>query len=78
MGEVILEQHQPGNTFYILYEGEVSVVKDGVEQTRLRAILGTAHISGTFGGNVAEVPQKQVRALSTESPKIGTALGAYT
>jgi len=36
-GEVILEQNEPGNTFYILYDGEVTVTKDGVEQTKLNA-----------------------------------------
>jgi len=36
-GEVILQQGEPGNTFYILYDGEVAVVKDGAEQTKLNA-----------------------------------------
>jgi len=36
-GEVILQQGEPGNTFYILYDGEVSVQKDGTEQTKLNA-----------------------------------------
>merc|ERR1719203_334288 len=35
--EVILQQGEPGNTFYILYDGEVAVIKDGAEQTRLAA-----------------------------------------
>lgn len=35
--EIILQQGEPGNTFYILYDGEVSVVKDGKEQIRLTA-----------------------------------------
>jgi cGMP-dependent protein kinase len=36
-GEVILQQGEAGNTFYILYDGEVSVSKDNVEQTKLSA-----------------------------------------
>jgi len=36
-GEVILQQGEPGNTFYILYEGEVSILKEQVEQTKLTA-----------------------------------------
>jgi len=35
--EVILQQGEAGNTFYILYDGEVAVVKDGKEQVRLAA-----------------------------------------
>mmetsp|Transcript_95714 Transcript_95714/g.247454 ORF Transcript_95714/g.247454 Transcript_95714/m.247454 type:complete len:816 (+) Transcript_95714:55-2502(+) len=35
--EVILQQGEPGNTFYILYSGEVAVIKDCAEQTRLSA-----------------------------------------
>jgi len=36
-GEVILQQGEPGNTFYIFYDGEVAVIKDGQEQTKLNA-----------------------------------------
>mmetsp|Transcript_14102 Transcript_14102/g.25399 ORF Transcript_14102/g.25399 Transcript_14102/m.25399 type:complete len:323 (+) Transcript_14102:1-969(+) len=36
-GEFICQQGEPGTTFYILYEGEVSVLKDGVEQTKMIA-----------------------------------------
>mmetsp|Transcript_6142 Transcript_6142/g.14255 ORF Transcript_6142/g.14255 Transcript_6142/m.14255 type:complete len:788 (+) Transcript_6142:66-2429(+) len=35
--EVILRQGDPGSTFYILYEGEVVVIKDGQEKSRLKA-----------------------------------------
>mmetsp|Transcript_1989 Transcript_1989/g.5368 ORF Transcript_1989/g.5368 Transcript_1989/m.5368 type:complete len:788 (-) Transcript_1989:173-2536(-) len=40
--EIILQEGEPGSTFYILYEGEVSVSKDGVEQTRLTVGRGCA------------------------------------
>eukprot|EP00747_Dinoflagellata_sp_TGD_P102334 gnl/TRDRNA2_/TRDRNA2_168640_c6_seq19.p1 gnl/TRDRNA2_/TRDRNA2_168640_c6~~gnl/TRDRNA2_/TRDRNA2_168640_c6_seq19.p1 ORF type:complete len:798 (-),score=222.77 gnl/TRDRNA2_/TRDRNA2_168640_c6_seq19:147-2540(-) len=36
-GEVILQQGEPGNTFYILWDGKVSIVKDNTEQTKLEA-----------------------------------------
>jgi cAMP-dependent protein kinase regulator len=36
-GEVILQQNEPGNTFYILYEGEVEVIKDNKVVTKLEA-----------------------------------------
>ena len=32
-GENIIQQGEAGNTFYILYEGQVAVVKDGKEET---------------------------------------------
>ena len=35
--EVILQQGDVGNTFYIMYEGEVEVLKDGRAQARLQA-----------------------------------------
>jgi len=35
--EVILQQGEPGSTFYVLYEGEVNVLKDGVHQAKLSA-----------------------------------------
>merc|ERR1712232_822770 len=36
-GEVILQQGEKGNTFYILYDGEVAVLKDNKETTKLSA-----------------------------------------
>eukprot|EP00747_Dinoflagellata_sp_TGD_P166048 gnl/TRDRNA2_/TRDRNA2_188255_c0_seq1.p1 gnl/TRDRNA2_/TRDRNA2_188255_c0~~gnl/TRDRNA2_/TRDRNA2_188255_c0_seq1.p1 ORF type:complete len:798 (-),score=216.94 gnl/TRDRNA2_/TRDRNA2_188255_c0_seq1:223-2616(-) len=36
-GEVILQQGEPGNTFYILWDGEVAIIKDGKEQAKLQA-----------------------------------------
>jgi len=46
--EVILQQGEPGSTFYVLYEGEVGIIKDGTEQTRLQAsqAAGTAKVFG--------------------------------
>eukprot|EP00405_Crypthecodinium_cohnii_P009541 CAMPEP_0206443908 /NCGR_PEP_ID=MMETSP0324_2-20121206/14627_1 /ASSEMBLY_ACC=CAM_ASM_000836 /TAXON_ID=2866 /ORGANISM="Crypthecodinium cohnii, Strain Seligo" /LENGTH=803 /DNA_ID=CAMNT_0053911891 /DNA_START=45 /DNA_END=2456 /DNA_ORIENTATION=- len=35
--ELIIQQGEPGNTFYILYDGHVSIVKDGKEVTKLSA-----------------------------------------
>jgi len=36
-GEVILQQGEKGNTFYILYDGEVAVLKDNKETIKLSA-----------------------------------------
>mmetsp|Transcript_130916 Transcript_130916/g.245018 ORF Transcript_130916/g.245018 Transcript_130916/m.245018 type:complete len:820 (-) Transcript_130916:263-2722(-) len=36
-GEVVLQQGEPGNTFYILYEGKVKILKDGNEVNVLEA-----------------------------------------
>jgi hypothetical protein len=36
-GENIIQQGEAGNTFYVLYEGKVGVVKDGKEETTLEA-----------------------------------------
>lgn len=36
-GEIILQQGERGSTFYILYEGEVDVIKDGSSAAKLRA-----------------------------------------
>jgi cGMP-dependent protein kinase len=38
--EIILQQGDPGNTFYILYEGTVAVLKDGVQVETLIASKG--------------------------------------
>mmetsp|Transcript_29925 Transcript_29925/g.75371 ORF Transcript_29925/g.75371 Transcript_29925/m.75371 type:complete len:821 (+) Transcript_29925:91-2553(+) len=59
--EVILQQGELGNTFYILYEGEVAVFKDNEEQTRLQASqsVGTASFFGE-------------RALLHEAPRAAT------
>mmetsp|Transcript_114840 Transcript_114840/g.365012 ORF Transcript_114840/g.365012 Transcript_114840/m.365012 type:complete len:676 (+) Transcript_114840:266-2293(+) len=35
--ELVIQQGEPGNTFYILYDGHVSIVKDGKEVTKLSA-----------------------------------------
>lgn len=60
-GEVILQQGEPGNTFYILYDGEVSVVKDGTEQTKLSA--STSRQTAQFFGE---------RALLSNEPRAAT------
>jgi len=59
--EVILQQGEPGSTFYVLYEGEVSVIKDNQELTRLTASqsAGTAQFFGE-------------RALLSSEPRAAT------
>lgn len=58
--EVIVQQGEPGNTFYILYEGEVKVDVDGQERPRLRACAGEAKYFGE-------------RALLDNAPRAATA-----
>jgi CRP-like cAMP-binding protein len=60
-GEVILQQGEPGNTFYILYDGEVTVLKDAVEQTKLNA--SPSRQTAQFFGE---------RALMTSEPRAAT------
>lgn len=36
-GELIFEEGEPGDAFYILIEGEVSVLKKGKEENKLKA-----------------------------------------
>jgi len=57
-GDLILTQGDQGNTFYILYDGEVKVIKDGKEETTLKASLDR-HDAQFFGE----------RALMNEEPR---------
>jgi len=61
--EVILQQGEPGNTFYILYEGDVVVKKDNVEQTTLSA--SKARKEARFFGE---------RALLAKEPRAATVM----
>eukprot|EP00932_Pfiesteria_piscicida_P003362 SRR837773.13277.p2 GENE.SRR837773.13277~~SRR837773.13277.p2 ORF type:complete len:300 (-),score=80.24 SRR837773.13277:13-912(-) len=61
--EVILQQGEPGSTFYVLYEGEVAVIKDGQEQTRLTA---------SQSGGMAKVFGE--RALLNNEPRAATVM----
>eukprot|EP00435_Cladocopium_sp_Y103_P024388 s340_g6.t1 len=58
-GELIFEQGEAGDSFYILIDGQVSVIKDGVEQTRLTATASSAQHFGE-------------RALLNNSPRAAT------
>ncbi|CAJ1349301.1 unnamed protein product [Effrenium voratum] len=58
-GESIFEQGEKGESFYILIEGQVSVIKDGVEQIKLTA---TGQEARHFGE----------RALMTNEPRAAT------
>jgi len=60
-GEVILQQGEPGSTFYILYEGEVQVTKNSEKQAKLKASSATklAHFFGE-------------RALMSNEPRAAT------
>jgi len=36
-GEKVIEQNEPGNTFYVMYEGKVDIIKEGATVTTLEA-----------------------------------------
>lgn len=58
-GELIFEQGEAGDSFYILIDGQVSVIKNGVEQTRLTATASSAQHFGE-------------RALLNNAPRAAT------
>lgn len=58
-GEDVLTQGEQGDDFYILIDGEVAVIKDSTEQTRLKATAAQASIFGE-------------RALLTKEPRTAT------
>eukprot|EP00811_Abedinium_folium_P018124 NODE_2704_length_2161_cov_10.790560.p1 GENE.NODE_2704_length_2161_cov_10.790560~~NODE_2704_length_2161_cov_10.790560.p1 ORF type:complete len:637 (+),score=115.48 NODE_2704_length_2161_cov_10.790560:134-1912(+) len=50
-GELILQEYEPGNTFYILIDGVVDVIKGGVKETQLSA-SSSHHKVHLFGEHV--------------------------
>jgi len=60
-GEVVLQQGDMGNTFYILYDGDVAVTKDGAMVTELHA---------SSSGGVAQYFGE--RALLNKEPRAAT------
>jgi len=68
--EVILEQGQPGNTFYILCEGEMRVLQNGTELARLRA--GKDKGCHSFGEHALlnNEPRKATRIVSSKEAKV--------
>jgi len=78
-GEVIVQQGEPGKTFYILYDGEVSVSKDGqkLRDMRMRgqffgerALLGDEPRSATI-----MVTSSTARVLALDHESFGMLLG---
>jgi len=59
--EVIMQQGEPGSSMYLLYDGEVKIMKDGQEVARLVA---------SEAGGVAEIFGE--RALLTSEPRAAT------
>lgn len=70
-GEDILLQGERGNTFYILYEGDVSIIKDGTKVTTLSAMGGAA---AQFFGEHALLKNEQRNATVRVSSKTAKAL----
>jgi len=71
-GEVVLQEGEPGNTFYILFDGEVSVSKGGVEQTRLSASRASAE--ACFFGERALLNNERRAATVAVTSEVAKAL----
>jgi len=86
-GEVILQQGEPGASFYILYDGEVQVIKDGVEVSKLSASL-SSKIAKPFGEKALleeevraatiKVVSKEAKALALDRQSFNMLLGPLT
>jgi cGMP-dependent protein kinase len=61
-GEVILQQGEPGNTFYILYDGDVEIIKDGNKVSDLKA--SPAKSQAQYFGEKALLGSGEVRAAT--------------
>jgi len=66
-GETIFEQGEKGSTFYILYEGEVSIVKDGKEVARPKGTSSKVAIFGELALLTAESRAATIKVVSTEA-----------
>merc|ERR1712232_509798 len=66
-GDVIMEQGETGDTFYILIEGEVSVHKDGKEVAKLKGSKGTVEVFGELALLKAEKRAATIKVVSTEA-----------
>lgn len=83
-GETILQQGEAGNTFYILYDGEVAIIKDGTEEAKLNADTKrrTAHFFGEKAlmnneprAATVEVTSNTAKALALDRDSFNMLLG---
>lgn len=65
-GEVILQQGEPGNTFYILYEGEVVVEQNGQQVQKLYAKASQGNIQ-VFGEKALLNNEKRAASIIVSS-----------
>jgi CRP-like cAMP-binding protein len=63
-GECIFEQGEKGESFYILYAGEVAVIKDGKEVARLKGSPSKVEIFGELALINAENRAATIKATS--------------
>jgi len=84
-GEVILEQGEQGNTFYILYEGEVEVYVDGVVVKKLAATPSTVSYFGEMAlmhheprAATVTVCSERAKALALDRDSFDYLLGPLT
>eukprot|EP00931_Biecheleriopsis_adriatica_P048305 TRINITY_DN27908_c0_g1_i1.p1 TRINITY_DN27908_c0_g1~~TRINITY_DN27908_c0_g1_i1.p1 ORF type:complete len:769 (+),score=184.81 TRINITY_DN27908_c0_g1_i1:32-2338(+) len=78
--EIILKQGEKGDTFYILYAGEVEVIRDDVLQIKLKASKkeGTTQIFGERALLTAEPRGATVKVCSKEAKVLALDRTAFT
>jgi len=83
-GEAVIQQGEPGSTFYILYDGAVNIVKDGAIVTSLSASVarGTAQYFGEGAlldsetrGATAEITSEIAKTLVLDRDAFNMLLG---
>eukprot|EP00811_Abedinium_folium_P036343 NODE_905_length_2705_cov_16.142746.p1 GENE.NODE_905_length_2705_cov_16.142746~~NODE_905_length_2705_cov_16.142746.p1 ORF type:complete len:794 (-),score=177.35 NODE_905_length_2705_cov_16.142746:238-2619(-) len=83
-GEVILQQGEPGSTFYVLYDGTVDVIRDGKKEAQLYASSGRqqtqffgerALISSEDLAETVQVVSDTAKALALDRESFNILLG---
>jgi len=79
-GDKVIRQGERGNNFYVLFEGEVAVVRDGEEQARLGADVerGKAHYFGERALITKERRSATVVVTSTAAKAMALDQDAFT
>merc|ERR1711871_1733254 len=83
-GETIFEQGEEGNSFYILYEGDVSVTKDNAQVATLKGTGETVQIFGELAlmsgqprAATIKVTSEQAKTLTLSKVAFETLVAAH-
>uniref|UniRef100_A0A7S2I1P8 cGMP-dependent protein kinase n=1 Tax=Alexandrium andersonii TaxID=327968 RepID=A0A7S2I1P8_9DINO len=68
-GEYVINQGEEGRTFFILYQGEVSVLVDNKEVTRYSADPSTGKFE-SFGERALEMDEPRAASIKAVTPKV--------